>query len=138
MARNAYSGDKRRREVAKKKKREEKLARKQSHGDSSEGGPADNASFDGSSCASAVSGVIVDAAMLTSTMRMAVASRVDARSVRRASRGLEGRVTLMSCSLWCRCTRFAVVVPILGISPMYSGHASSCRHCACETLRPEP
>ena len=29
MARNAYSGDKRRREVAKKKKREGKLARKQ-------------------------------------------------------------------------------------------------------------
>jgi len=37
MARNQYSGDKRRREIAKKKKREEKLARKQHKGDTPEG-----------------------------------------------------------------------------------------------------
>ena len=37
MARNQYSGDKRRREIAKKKKREEKLARKQHKGEGAEG-----------------------------------------------------------------------------------------------------
>jgi hypothetical protein len=37
MARNRYSGEKRRREIEKKKKREEKLARKQHHEDKPEG-----------------------------------------------------------------------------------------------------